>query len=60
MQLEAQENEMMESAISMAIMRTTIFVGKYMQFLHCYLLYITSKHHANDTKSSCELHKHEI
>lgn len=53
MQLEAQENEMMKSAISTTIMSiTTMFVGIDTPFLHCYLFYITQKQHANYTKSS--------
>lgn len=48
MQLEAQENEMMKSAISTAIMSITVtFVGLDVQFLHCYLLYITQKQRVN-------------
>lgn len=41
MQLEAQKNKMMKSAISMRLSITLIITGIDIQFLHCYLLYIT-------------------
>lgn len=47
MQLEAQKNKMMKSAISMRISITLITAGIATQFLHCYLLYITPEKQKN-------------